>query len=514
MFVKGKTLNFKTSMRSKNILNTIKSIFIGLMLLFGVSTVNSQTIFTIATADGYGENTTGGNVANTITVTTATAFKSAAESGTSMVVIVDGFLNIGEVSVASNKTIIGADTNAGWTGNLTMSGVDNVIVQNLNISNPTGLGTADGIEISNGCTNIFVHKCTFIDCADGSLDIKRGSDFVTFSWCRFRYPTQTVHNFANLIGHDDANGAQDRGKLHITTHHNWYDIGCDQRMPRVRFATVHSYNNYYAAPGNLYCIGTGLECHIRLENGSFENMNNPWRDMSGGMVNGEEIGWSGCLFVGTTVPSYAPNSFPVFTPPYTYALDLASDVKDLTIHPTCGAGNCGPCVTAPTLTLTSGTASQSVSAGTAITSIVYTWGGNATDVNVTGLSTGVIATKNAGAKTVTISGTPTITSIYSVTTVQPVGTAVSLAGTITVIPLPSCLELVTVSITSLAATGTYELILFDAAGTTEIKVLADDTFNAGDFDFIFAKDGLATGTYAYKLMSGATVIKSGPVVIP
>jgi hypothetical protein len=71
-----------------------------------------------------------------------------------------------------------------------------------------------------------------------------------------------------------------------------------------------------------------------------------------------------------------------------------------------------------TLTLSSGSASQSVCAGTAISDIVYTYGGGATGVNVTNLPAGLISSMNAGNQTITISGTPTAigTFNYTVTT--------------------------------------------------------------------------------------------------
>ena len=89
-----------------------------------------------------------------------------------------------------------------------------------------------------------------------------------------------------------------------------------------------------------------------------------------------------------------------------------------------------------TLTLTSANNSdQTVTSGTAITPIVFTWGGDATDANVTGLpASGLAFVKDATAKTVTISGTPTATVSYSVTTVGTNGTAVTSSGTITVTP--------------------------------------------------------------------------------
>jgi PKD repeat protein len=69
-----------------------------------------------------------------------------------------------------------------------------------------------------------------------------------------------------------------------------------------------------------------------------------------------------------------------------------------------------------TITLTSGSENLTICAGTAITSIVYTIGGGATDAKATGLPDGV--TGSLIGKTFTISGTPTASGIceYSVTT--------------------------------------------------------------------------------------------------
>ncbi|PKH69232.1 hypothetical protein CXF59_00065, partial [Flavobacterium sp. ALD4] len=92
-----------------------------------------------------------------------------------------------------------------------------------------------------------------------------------------------------------------------------------------------------------------------------------------------------------------------------------------------------------TLVLTSGTVNQTVCAGTAITSTIYTWGGGATNVSVTSLPAGLISTIDAPNKTVTISGTPTANGTYSVSTTGQITPcpAISLGGTITVNPLPT-----------------------------------------------------------------------------
>jgi pectate lyase len=88
---------------------------------------------------------------------------------------------------------------------------------------------------------------------------------------------------------------------------------------------------------------------------------------------------------------------------------------------------------AGTQTLTStNNNSQTVTSGTAINSIVFTWGGTATDAAVTGLpASGISFVKNTSAKTITITGTPTATVSYSITTTGT-GTAATGSGTITV----------------------------------------------------------------------------------
>lgn len=78
---------------------------------------------------------------------------------------------------------------------------------------------------------------------------------------------------------------------------------------------------------------------------------------------------------------------------------------------------------------------QTVATGTAITPMVFTWGGTATDVTVTGLpASGISFVKNATAKTITISGTPTADLDFTITTSGTAGTAVSGTGSISVTP--------------------------------------------------------------------------------
>ncbi len=76
---------------------------------------------------------------------------------------------------------------------------------------------------------------------------------------------------------------------------------------------------------------------------------------------------------------------------------------------------------------------QTVDSGTAISDMVFTWGGDATNASVTGLpNSGIDYTIDATAKTVTISGTPTSSVSFSVTTSGPVGTPVTGSGSVSI----------------------------------------------------------------------------------
>ncbi|MGY5354666.1 pectate lyase family protein [Wenyingzhuangia sp. IMCC45467] len=89
-----------------------------------------------------------------------------------------------------------------------------------------------------------------------------------------------------------------------------------------------------------------------------------------------------------------------------------------------------------TLTITSNNEDQTVLDETAIDPIVFTWGGDATDVTVTGIpASGIDFVKDNSAKTVTISGTPTADVSYTITTTGSAGTPVSKSGTISLITI-------------------------------------------------------------------------------
>ena len=289
----------------------------------------------------YNGSVTGGAGGPSVTVTTLSQLTTAIGDDVARVVNVSGTINLGSSSVrfGSNKTIQGVGTNSGFVGNLKAVGKTNIIIQRLNFTNPNTVGDGDGMTIE-GCTRLIIDHCSFVDCGDGSLDIKRGADLVTVSWCKFNYTFDSGHNFVNLIGHSDSNGAQDRGKLRITFHHNWWGTGCVERMPRVRFGKIHSYNNYFNAPGNNYCIRASIESQVLTESNSFENIDSPQEKFDpAGLIRSRNNQYVNC----TGVVEFADN---VFVPPYAYSLESAANVK-ASVTAGAGAGGGGSTTPAP-----------------------------------------------------------------------------------------------------------------------------------------------------------------------
>ncbi len=386
---------------------------LGAAILIG--TTMASLAQTIAVPDGYATQnggTTGGGNATPITVSTAAAFQSAVNNNTPAVIVVNGRLNVGNVSIGSNKTIVGANYTSGLYGGTIRIQGTNYILQNLTI----GPASGDTLEIS-GATNVFITKCEFYGSTDELCSIVRQADFVTVSWSKFHFPDSDSHSFAHLIGNGDGVTA-DRGKLHVTLHHNWYAPGVEGRMPRVRFGHVHIYNNYYNAVGNGYCIGVGVECKIRVENSVFESVNGAWADY-GGTSNGQ-LGWANLQFINASQPTFMANTFPVFTPPYAFTLDPVGSVKSIV---TAGAGNRPLNPTNPTIPPTPG--GLNASAGNAQVSLSWNASAGATSYNVKR------ATTSGGSYTTIASPTGTTyvnTGLTNGTTYYYVVSAVNSAG--------------------------------------------------------------------------------------
>ncbi len=214
-----------------------------------------------------GGGTSGGGSASPVTVTTSSALISNMQASGARVIRVSGTISIsGMQKVAANKTIIGVGSNATITGGgLNVASVSNVIIRNINFRN----WSDDAINVQYS-TRVWIDHNSFSNGKDGAVDIKRSSDCATVSWNRV-----FNHNKSFLLGHSDDNGSEDRGRLRVTYHHNWFD-GSKQRHPRVRFGNpVHVFNNYYNNVGG-YGVASTEGAGVLVEGNYFENTDDPY----------------------------------------------------------------------------------------------------------------------------------------------------------------------------------------------------------------------------------------------
>lgn len=202
-----------------------------------------------------------------------------------------------QIPLASNTTIIGLDDNSGIKGgNISISEVNNIMLRNLHLQDAfdpfphheTSSGKTDGWNAEYDCVTIqgknsyiWIDHCTFEDTIsvgwtnfagvktgsnvpaqaystsdkeyemwqtyDGLCDIKGKTTNVTVSYCVFKNHDKTM-----LLGSDDKEEYNkivlDHTAKTITLHHNYFD-GCVQRLPFVRTANIHIYNNYFSHAG-------------------------------------------------------------------------------------------------------------------------------------------------------------------------------------------------------------------------------------------------------------------------
>ncbi len=292
-------------------------------------------------ADGWASmngGTTGGAGGTVVTVDNMTDLEYYAELGTTPYIIqISGTIAIGTgvLEISANKTLIGIGTNPTLVGNVGFNNRNgNIIIENLNITNPYAGSSYDGISLKQDIYNVLVTKCTIYDTGDGAFDITNNSDYVTVSWCKFYYTPSAPdpgHTFSCLVGSSDKQD-DDAANLRITYHHNWWTTGVKERMPRVRYGQVHVYNNYYSdLVAGGYCVGVGCGARIRVEDNYFNAVPNPWADYYTGMSDcytDGHIGWNtGNIFYNCTQPTWATNEYAtIFIPPYAYTPNDAADI--------------------------------------------------------------------------------------------------------------------------------------------------------------------------------------------
>lgn len=158
-------------------------------------------------------------------------------------------------------------------GTMSISRSENIILRNITFVGPGAIdvGGSDLLTITHHSRNIWVDHCEMIDGMDGCLDINGYADFVTISWCRFRYTDRTyIHANTSLVGSSDREMFNGVDNLNVTYAYCHWDEGCDQRMPMVRFGTVHVLNNFYTCQGNVAAVNPRHLSEVLVEGCYFD----------------------------------------------------------------------------------------------------------------------------------------------------------------------------------------------------------------------------------------------------
>lgn len=299
---------------------------------------------------GFGASATGSEDKNPVTVTTLDELIAALTGTEKKTVYVSGTITFtGRVKIndAANKTIYGLPgsmlqnpTHSGTpneSGILTLSECSNIIMRNLTFKG-AGAYDIDGYDnlTLSGCSNIWIDHCDFQDGVDGNFDCNNASDNICVSWCRFRYLItpwsdgsggSNDHRFSNLWGGGDT-ATDDEGHLNTTFYACWWDNGCKQRMPRIRYGKVHILNCLYSSSSADYCIGAGYRSNIYVEKSKFAISNNAWQNFAtSGSYTDYNILLVGNEGAGDDIQS--SGGIAQFVPSYNYTAMNASAVSSV-----------------------------------------------------------------------------------------------------------------------------------------------------------------------------------------
>lgn len=170
------------------------------------------------------------------------------------------------------------------SGILAIDRCSNIILRNITFKGPGAFDrdANDNLTVSR-TRHIWVDHCDFQDGQDGNFDCNKGSDYITVSWCRFRYlikpwpvlPDDTIadhtndHRFSNLWSSSDGDSIYDKGHLRTTFVNCWWDEGCRTRMPFVRFGKIHILNCAYTSTVLSSVFNVRYLSNFYVENSAF-----------------------------------------------------------------------------------------------------------------------------------------------------------------------------------------------------------------------------------------------------
>ncbi|KFZ03945.1 hypothetical protein V502_10533 [Pseudogymnoascus sp. VKM F-4520 (FW-2644)] len=218
--------------------------------------------------------TTGGKGGRIVTATTHADLVKYAAMEEPLIIRVDGALTSEpkgfEIPIKSHKTIIGVGRNGAVVGGgFGINNQKNIILRNLEIRDtyiPEDYNGKskdwDGIQVDTG-VNIWIDHCKFARMADGLIDLRKDTDYVTVS-----NNLLSEHNKAFGIGWTDNVISQ------MTINDNFFN-STNQRGPSAdNLKYCHMFNNYHL---NITSYGNYARGHTQLlvENSYYENVNDP-----------------------------------------------------------------------------------------------------------------------------------------------------------------------------------------------------------------------------------------------
>ena len=322
---------------------------------FAVTASKTDTPMGWASQNG---GTTGGTGGTEVTVTTMADLQKYAKMSGKYIIWVKGTMgsygirgNATEdvVTLSDNKSILGLP-GAHVNGNIMLDGVKNVILRNLEVEGPgacdndcgtAGEGRKDAITIVSGTTNVWLDHLDIYDGEDGNTDITKGSDFVTVSWVKFHYTSNSYasgtsgksHRFCNLLGGSDTEDSD--GKLSVTFFKTWWGEGVAERMPRVRFGKVHVANCLFNSTdgGQNHCVRAGFKANLLVESNVFVGQKKPID-----LYNGDYTAVTAKNNLFTNCSGNTAGDKTAFTPPYSLTLSATSGLQAEISNATSGAG--------------------------------------------------------------------------------------------------------------------------------------------------------------------------------
>ncbi|MFD3656804.1 pectinesterase family protein [Streptomyces sp. NPDC058620] len=276
------------------------------------------------------DGTYGGRGGTVVTVKSLADLERYATAPEPYVIVVAATITMNpvgkEIKVASDKTIVGAGTSGQIVGGgfFLGQGVHNVIIRNLTIRDSyQGIWNDkdhdfDAIQM-DGAHHVWVDHNDLRHMADGLIDVRKDSTYVTVSWNKLSDNNKTF-----------GIGWTENVTTDLTIHHNWFRE-TEQRNPSTdNVARAHLYNNYLQdVPGTDITTSYGNYARGRtkmvLENSYFEGLANPvTRDTTAAVVQ------RGNVFKGTSGRNESGGGA-AFDPKtyYGYTLDSAADVPAL-----------------------------------------------------------------------------------------------------------------------------------------------------------------------------------------